>query len=402
MSEQIKPSVRSIVDLHHEQGGFQYGKSGATFEAVEMHKNTRQMGRKVDEIVAALDLPLTSVSGTTIRQEHGPVFVHVEGPSHDFYIHAKSPLNGESIADIVKNKPVALHIVSGSCLFSASSVDAVAHDGETFSLTTPATEITKPIAQIDIDPQLSLYETEASVRLSLFIGNLLQGKTPVESIQLNIPRVEYYNYALDAYEKGFLSPSQMLEWFDAVDTRAKRLGYMMKRRIRKYGGKKDEPLFISNQPLALLEDYIKGTVTEADIPQLDRAKKMLLLSSPLWETVLSLQNITSWVDLNNAAYVIAELQAARVPRHQNDNVHIGIAVENFTENKIFSNAKQLYEALPDRNEEYHLIGLYPHEHVVPVGENAAKTMYHIAKPKTVGLHHARTIFSAYRPMRKNP
>lgn len=400
MSEQLKPSIQTITQLHEEHGGFQYGKDQAAFANGTEFKNTKKMHRKVEEIVQGLQLPfIVPDELPTIRHESGPAFIKVESSSHDFFLHARSIINEKPLVEVIQGKPVAMHVVSGSCLFSADSVHAIADDGERFSLTSPAAAINKNIQNITVDPDLSLYEAEASVRLSLFISELAKGGS-VDSIQLNIPRIEYYNYALDAFENGHLSPNQMLEWFAAVDTRFQRLSSGMKKRIRRPLEKEAQPLFISTQPLGILEDYIKGEIVEAEAPDLEKAKRILVLSSPLWETVLALQNPQNWVGLNNASYIVAELQAARVPKHDDTTAHIAVAVENYTENKIMAGAKKVYEALPDKNEDYHLIGLYPHEHVVPVGENTGKTMYYVKKPEVSGTHHARTIFSAYRPTRK--
>jgi hypothetical protein len=381
-------------EIAEPNGGFRYGAATALgYNLLESkgRKNIEQISRRLQAITTGLDIDAQiSDPMNGIFHDNGNAFVEMEADSRRFFVMARSPINEKPLSETMGGQVPRIRLISGPCLFSSNSVSALAEDGSSFAITKPGTEVDAPVTSVDINPHLSVYETESIVRLSQFMSTLVNSAN-VESVFLNIPKVEYYNYVLDAYEKQYFSSEQVLDWFAQVDKRSERVQNLMRKRIK---GRiaKSVPI-MTKQPLQPIEDYLKSSIADNEVPQVFEAATYLSQGSRLWQKVLSIRQPETWYDINFLSYAVAELETAEVLHGE---PIFAIAVENPTESKIYSTAKNLWKEMPHAGEMYNLVGLYPHEQVLPIDQNAERTMYHIDEPQTYGTQHARVIFNAYK------
>lgn len=374
-----------------QNGAFSYGAAIARqLENEDLNRSGRVMVKRVDALIAALGLPfIVPLNARAVSHDNGNAFAQVYANGNEFFVMARDLIEGGTINSIVNGKAIDIDLITGICLFSADSVQAIGNSGTQFSVTSPREEISEPIHTIQVSDQLSVYEVEAIVRLSLFINAITQDNPQVRNVYLNNPKVEYYLYILDAVEKGFISKELAKEWFLKVDARNKRLFDLVEKRIRK-----PDIAVSPNMPLEPIEEFVKEQIALGNALQLKEAIELLAASSPLWADILSIQRPQNWNDLNFLSYAYAYLQAGE---SFYDNPHVLVAVENPTESKIFALTKKIIAAMKKNSrKKYNIVGLYPHEKALPKGENAKKTMYYVPSPNGAGLQTARVIFESYR------
>lgn len=388
--------MASIRQLASEERRFSYGGVDAMIlPPGGLDKPARRMQGQVNALAQHLSLPLRSDENehSAIRHNNGNSFVQVDTPAGQHWIMVRSPLDGREIKDIVGSQPPHINIVSGPCLYSAHTAQAIAADGTVFSLTHPGEEIDQAITKLHVDNQLSTYEIEAVVRLSSIIQTLTKHTAHIEEIFLNIPHTEYYLYILDAYNAGHISSALATEWFKNVDTRHSQLTQLMRKRVIKNVGR--EISVAEATPLEPIRQYIVETVKRGQTPLLSSAINLLKSSSQLWADLLETEQPDSWHHLNYLCYVFAELQAGMSP-NDNDKQVVAIAIENPIEVKIFATAKKLAPRLPQRGYHFNVIGLYPHEQVVPIGENDRALMYYLHEGQQARREHVRLAVRPYR------
>lgn len=376
-----------VDSLIRQSDRFFYGAATSRkFEGDDINRSGKAMVRRVGSLIEALDLPFEMPGNATVlSHDNGNAFVKILSHGLEFFVMARNPLSEKPLEELdVKNQ--RLDIITGVCLYSSDSVKAIATDGEEFSFTAPNVDITKIIEDFRINPQLTVYEIESIIRLSSFIRAFRSTKESGRVI-INNPKVEYYLYLLPALERGFINPSKALTWFSQVDERHQRLFNIMCKRLSKNSAV--QPCVVPINPLDAIRDYVISTVESGQIPQISEAKEKLTKDSRLWADIFAVEDPGSWNQLSYLSYPQAYLDVAA-------NSNLLVAVENPTESKIFAHAKKLSNAIPEGNNNNHdIIGFYPHEMILPVGEAAKKTMYHVAEPESK-TSVARIVFQAYQ------
>lgn len=390
-SESILVPVSSFLQNGEK---FSYGRATAELLVGEekLNKSSRMMIRRTKLIFDALGLSSTEdrLANNAIFHDNGNSFAELQVGGKKFFVMARDPIESNSLTNLV-NKNLRLSMVSGPCLFNIDTARGLSRDGIASSIANPQSPISNRIDKLEIDGRLSIYEQEAIVRLSTFLNALIQKLANIDVLYLSIPKVEYYLYILDGYKSGMASSEIVLNWFNHVDLRHNRMFEQMKKRsIRGLSLKRDIKV-VDHCPLDPIREYIVNYVRAAQVPNLDEAKNILIKGSSLWKNLMAADDPMSWYELNNLSYVFAELNAGI------DS--LAVVVESPTESKIFAHAKRLVPEIKRRsNVEFNVIALYPHELLIPSGENSSKTMYHVS---TTGVAYsklavAKAIFRAYR------
>ncbi|MDO8429542.1 MAG: hypothetical protein Q7S88_02840, partial [Candidatus Daviesbacteria bacterium] len=237
-------------------------------------------------------------------------------------------------------------VLTGLCLFSSSAVTAVSEGGVKYALTNPYVnrEIDQPVIRIDIDQRIQPYEADSVLRLSEMIGCLNPEK--VSSVALAVPRIEYWLYAMDAYEKGLIDSGLMLEWFNQVDLRAGRMIDMVTKRIAKPGLKINQVDPLGSIALNLVQDV-----------QNDKRGLLPKLVEQLKEksSLVSQTEIVSYSDLSYLSYVLGYLDQLDA------ETEMLIAVENPEETGILNRIRSLIGQVVSGKT---IVGLYPHTNLV--------------------------------------
>ncbi|HET9947166.1 MAG TPA: hypothetical protein VFQ63_03825 [Patescibacteria group bacterium] len=381
-----------LQPLHQIAEGFSYGRAQAKMTLLEdANRNSRVIARKLGEIVAGLHLNIgIPENRRVINHDNGNAFAEAQVGGETHFLMVRSPIDGRSFEEQLGGEKPDITIVSGPCLFSADGVKAVGHSGEKYALTRRGEAIAEPIHRIHVDPELSVYEIEAITRLGTFISGLKHDNSHIKRVELNIPEAEYYLYALDGYREGHLSPGQLKGWFDVVDQRHKRQIKLLSSRIQR----RRQVQIVESSPLASIKHYMRQTVAKGQMPTYEEARTILAGEDALWRDILAVAPTQSWQDIIDLSYVHAELSAAE---QKAGHPTYAVIVENPTENKIFANAKRVAEALQQKGQRvFHAVALYPHEHIIPSGDNATRTMYHIDEERGRKFSLARQIIGLYR------
>ncbi|GEM_PF-6101611 len=379
-----------------QQEGAIYGRANAKLLAPEDHnKSARVMVRRVENLFQSLGFS-SIINRSAIFHDNGNSFAGVELGDREYFVMARDLMDERKLVDILNGEKPSITIVSGPCLFSAQTVQAISEHGTPFSVTTPGVEITEKIERLEVSDALSLYEIESVTRLSEFINGLVRSSDTVRGVHLNIPQAEYYAYLLDAYTDGFVNQEQMALWMLHVDMRQAKIANMMKERILQ-GVANDRSISISQTaPLNTIREYMADSVLRNERPSLQDALVMLRQNSPLWRSLLDIEEPSSWQEINHLSYVFAELQSGlSSDATAGEGVPIGIVVESPTESKIFANAKKIIGKM---NGAYrgNVLAIYPHEMIIPVDGNTGKTMYHVVEADEMRQNNLRVIFQTYR------
>lgn len=390
MAHEIQPTLLPLENV--ASGTFTYGRAEASIVHIgEANRNARVIARKLEEIAAGLHLQIDHPQERrVISHDNGNAFAeaHLGGKTH--FLMVRSPLDGRSFEQSLHGEIPEITIVSGPCLFSAEGVQAVAHSGQQYALTRRGEHISEPIQHIAVDEKLSLYEIEAITRLGNFIHDLATNNSHIRRVALNIPEAEYYLYALNAYQQGYIDQQQMLRWFDAVDQRHQRQVRLLSKMI----GRRNNVRIEEASPLRGIKEYIRKQVREGNTPRFEDAMTQLAAQDGLWADMLAVSEIGSWQDIIDLSYIHAELSAAE---QVSDRPTFALAIESPTESKIFASAKKVATALQAiRPRQFNATALFPHELMLPVGANATKTMYHIAEDNGGRLGLMRAIVGQYR------
>lgn len=239
-------------------------------------------------------------------------------------------------------------IVSGLCLFSASTVTARDSSGNTHYINYPAAvaNIHEEMTAITIDPTLQPYEADAIIRLTQFMKSVDTDKAV--TLALSIPRVEYYCYLLDFYEKGLVSKSILLNYFDEVDKRAQGLEALIMKRVPNAFSQ------IHFNALDVVADTIRQGVADGNVELFSRVLEILQRDSIFKQAIKRVKPQT-FSQLGRLAYPVTYLQLAQ------DRDATVVAIENPEEVGILHETIKL---LPGIVKKAQIVALYVHPRVL--------------------------------------
>ncbi len=290
--------------------------------------------------------------------------LRIDGVS--YYAHATTPFN--KLGDIQER---AVQVVTGPCLFGTNSTEAILHDGRRVSLTDPFIKpIDYPVAQLQLNQRLSLYEIEFIYRMGSFLGRYARENPNVDKVFLNMPKYEYYTYPLQAYNLGLMPKELMQAWMAAVDARSNAMAKLYSRAVTAVSGRSDLA-FQELTPMEALGQEIRRRAADGTRVTYPEAKEILeqdarfggLWSAALKEICEKGAKEDPMKSLPHASYAVAELFAAQSSQERKV---IGLPVEDATEERIMGSAhKVLSGQLAQQEKSYRLAGIHVQSSLVP-------------------------------------
>jgi hypothetical protein len=278
--------------------------------------------------------------------------------------------------------PEVQDVISGVCLFGASSVTVSAENGRKYHLVDPdeMETIDSPITEIEEKNDRHPYEIEAASRLTGFLNFV---NTKELNVSFHVPRLEYWLYGLQLYEKGLMSNKLLQQWFSTVNKRSERMKDLLRENLPSNA---KAPDFI--EPLSGIEHMLQKDMEEGESP-LRRMVEHLYSKDEIWRKILDtsdtlalrekadaqrrrekelpekrpkykLKSELNAFDLTCLSYVVAYAKKLDVSKG------LLLALENPEEVKILEQAKQLIRT-PDAKS---ILGLYPHPNFIVPKEKA--------------------------------
>ncbi|MFJ9419971.1 hypothetical protein ACIRPT_38330 [Streptomyces sp. NPDC101227] len=266
-----------------------------------------------------------------------------------------------------------INLLTGPCLFSGRAMRFIdASGGEPNLLSARRKPLSHRLTHLWADQDLSLYEYESVLRQSRVVADVTSALPPTAplTITIDIPRVQYYLYLLDAFSHGMASPDLALEWFHLVDVRHARMAAFFRDRLlaELAGVLRGDITLRESDPLGAVGACIREAVARNTLPRLeDLLDELAATGDPVWKLLLEVQPPRDLEALGTASYVVEELRAAAV--HEDSGPNLGILVENYPEWKILHQTDRLLDRIKKIGRQTspgNLLGMYPLERLINV------------------------------------
>lgn len=311
-----EPAAGESIDLAY---GWQHVRSPVASRGLGRNVNT--MSRKVNDLVRYLYLPDIGVlDEALVRSDEGSrsVFtgVDIQGSTHYWTVRGSIPTTRIDTFNVVT-------FVTGCCLFSAPAVQVETTDGGLFDMVGEASTagLKAGVKSIRVAKRLTAYELESCERhcwtISQFLPRLATSGGPRVRAVLDIPRTQYYLYALDGALNGLISLRQCLNWFNEVDARCEQVVNLYRTRLTAMLGMRKVEISVSGE-LGHLTKWLREQFTDAkEVSDLPSVRDVVFeqynvgtKGDRLWK-MLQWQNLPdSVVDFNGRCYSAALLREA--------------------------------------------------------------------------------------------
>jgi hypothetical protein len=278
----------------------------------------------------------------------------------------------------------AVNFVTGSCLFSDRVVRLVGDPGTAFSCLTPsAAPIDAPVRRLSSSSWLTLYELESACRLPWLTADMiamLPRGMPV-TVTIDVPRVQYYLYLLDAFQRGLVAPELMLQWFELVDERHRQVSALLEHEL---AAAVSDVLPGRTVPIrradgmSALEPVVRRRVPcRTPLAAADIAR-MLSVRDEVWAMVIRMTRPASYRELINLSYVVEQLRGGITRR--GEYPRLGIAIDNPSERRACAQARAIAAAATtpgsDRGPTISLLGLHPLERAFTSAGTGPSDLYY--------------------------
>ncbi|MFF4369275.1 hypothetical protein [Streptomyces sp. NPDC001594] len=268
-------------------------------------------------------------------------------------------------------KPDHVNFKTGPCLFGARAVRVFDEAGGQLDVLSPRkNSLSHRLTRVWADPELSLYEYEAVLRQTRAIADVASATPPdaLLTVTIDIPRVQYYLYLLDAFRRQLASPGLLLEWFDLVDLRHDRLVDFFRDRLHAELKEvaRDDVTVRASDGLDALASPIRADVARNAVPRLEALLDDLAATGDAaWTLLLDTQPPRDMAALGTASYLVEALRTAVV--HEGNGTDLGIHVEDYREWKILDRAERVLDGI--RSAGYQtspgiMLGMYPLERII--------------------------------------
>ncbi|CAM3513526.1 hypothetical protein KIPE111705_11920 [Kibdelosporangium persicum] len=295
------------------------------------------------------------------------VFVEARFPRGVHYVHLRGAKNlPRSLAGV---EAVSIH--SGICLFSDKTLKFWDENGNSPPLLQHLTQRppTCRLTHITMDDDFSLYEYLTAAHLSRTIADVaatLPMTLPL-TIVVEVPRVQYYGYLLDAFQRDLVDGELALKWFDLVDARHNRVSQLFQQRLwaeLAAVGCEDRARVLCPSPgLDLLAEHIRMSVSNRRSTRHEDLLDMLSRSGdPAWNLLLQVESPSTSTQLNDASYIVEVLRGARV--RQQTGSGLSIVVDSYEEFPRREHAQRVLDKLG--NGPPPALGIYSAERLLTV------------------------------------
>ncbi len=238
-----------------------------------------------------------------------------------------------------------VRFVSGTCLFSDRHLQAICRDGSRMSLLNPRVKIEKTIDKIIVNPALSFYEIEASIRLSRLLTDLVLSlpKGLPATITLDVPHGQYYCYLLNAYQNGFVGRDLLLYWFQIVHERHSQVINYMRRQLDFWftAAGLPKPAIDVSGALAPVGEFLLASVMTGKVLKPPDLVAKLADYDEIWSLIGKVAPPESFLELIYISYNLEQLRSSLSIRTANDPLTLTIDVENREEQRIYESSLRL-------------------------------------------------------------
>jgi hypothetical protein len=292
-----------------------------------------------------------------------------------------------------------VNVITGTCLFGGRTLQVFDESGAEFPLTHPRAPLpARQLVQIDASDDLSLYEWESALRLCRTVAELIDA-LPIDvpvTVTVDIPRVQYYCYLLDAYRHRLVSAAIVGQWFDLVDSRHRQLSRIFVDLLRhRVADSRPDVTVEQSDSLGAVEPYLRAAVDADAEPLLDEMI-LLIRSSPsidiAWAHLLTATQPATVGELVKASYVSTQLQA--VTCNHTAAPTLTVQVENSKEWPVLNGTRGALERLmPDApwQRRAFLLGCYPLEQVMVTDERGRLLDAYYHDPGRYAFHGERLV-----------
>ncbi|WP_320775093.1 hypothetical protein [Streptomyces sp. CRN 30] len=296
-------------------------------------------------------------------QAHKAVFAGAEFGGSRHRVHIKGARNLQGTARHADR----VELVSGVCLFSHRNLRFVDEHGDrTELLRADAAPPAARLRSIVTEGELSFYEYETVVRQARVIGDvaaMLPSSLPL-TVTLDVPRVQYYLYLLDAFQGGLVATELVQDYFRLVDGRYTQVLDLFRRHIRRAldaTGRTDATLRVA-PGLDPLAECLWEAVTTGGVPDdEDLLGLMLATGDPLWKELRELDVPHGRHCLGYTSYLAELLRATGLSDETGGALSIN--VDSFGEALLFDQARQLRQRLDPPDDGLPSLGIYAAETV---------------------------------------
>ncbi len=296
-------------------------------------------------------------------EKHITAFVAQQFGNNQHFVLTRGTKHSAAIFDNV----AAVRFVTGLCLFSDSNLTAIASDGNATNILNARHAITRKIVDIISGPELSLYEIESSVRLSKNIADIAKFLPSDISIAitLDVPRVQYYCYLIDAYEKNYVERDLLMRWFELVDQRHSMVAAFMRCQIGKWflSNRLPKPDIDIGSGLDAVSDSIRVGITNGRVPTPAELALLLAKNNDIWLAAEQVSESKTFEDIIYRSYCIEQSRSVIDPKNEVVSKILTIAVDNREEQRIYERSHGLIKQLRVAGslQVSPLIGFYPLE-----------------------------------------
>jgi hypothetical protein len=329
-------------------------------------------------------------------QAHKAVFAGAEfcGSRHRLHIKGARKLTGSA------DDAGRVELVSGVCLFSHRNLRFIDEQGHcTELLRADAAPPAARLRSIVMDDELSLYEYETVMRQSRMIGDVaaLLPSSLALTVTVDVPRVQYYLYLLDAFQNGLVAAELTQHYFRLVDDRYSRVLDLFCRHIRRAlaaAGRPDVTVRVA-PGLDPLAECLWEAVTTGHIPRDDDLLALMIATGdPMWKELRELDVPHSRQCLGYTSYLVELLRAAGLS--DDSKGALPINVDSFGEALLFDEARQLRERLGAPEDGLHPLGIYAAETVQTLRPDGHAASLYLTDPGRYAVDEDGTCVDLFR------
>ncbi|KAE8409386.1 hypothetical protein BDV37DRAFT_278337 [Aspergillus pseudonomiae] len=328
-----------------------------------------------------------SKADTVINYFSGMRVYHPNGYFTSQFLNCRSSNIKESdispITSATAHQPIIIH--SGVCLFSAKMIGFVPTKGSPVNGD-------YAIPSLPDASRASLYEIETITRLSSQIADLIAmvtaGARRKQDIQvrLDIPRLQYYAYPLELYERGIVDNAYVQEWMSRVNQRHSQILAIFQQAVVEGLAQRSAPANIqieSTNGTDVLSRYIQTEVASYRSPSVVQAMHVLQCHGPdqaKWRRFFShigedhLPKDLRGLALLSYVYEVLRPGFDAGICHESHARPIILQVDDIAEWRIYDTADKLAKRI-DAQARPMLIGMFPFHQVLTSEVNGRSSLF---------------------------
>ncbi|MGW0535057.1 hypothetical protein [Streptomyces sp. NPDC003032] len=329
-------------------------------------------------------------------QAHKAVFAGADfcGSRHRLHIKGARKLAGTA------DNAERAELVSGVCLFSHQNARFIDEHDHSVELLRPNAALPDArLRAIVVEDELSLYEYETVMRQSRVIADIaamLPPSLPL-TVTVDVPRVQYYLYLLDAFQSGLVPAELVQHWFGLVDDRHTRVLGLFCDHIRRTldaAGRTDAT--VRTAPgLDALDECLREAVSTGGIPRDDDLLALMVgTGDPVWKELGECDVARDRHGLGYASYLAELLRAAGLPG--DGRGILSIDVDGFGEALLFDQARQLRQQLGHPEEDLSSLGIYAAETLQTLRPDGHPASLYLTDPGRYAVDEAGTSVDLFR------